>query len=69
MGLLVQSCAIENFDTTTQTCSAPVWSDYPAFLPPLPVSDGLVVSGYMLTPLALAWSWKAIRRYIWTRGV
>jgi len=67
--MLVQSCAIENFDAATQTCSAPVWSDYPAFLPPLPVSDGLVVASAMLTPMALAWAYKAIRRFIWTKGV
>lgn len=66
--MLVQGCALDDFDASTGTCAAPVWIDQPGLLPPLPVEQGLLVSGAMITVVAGAWSLKYVRRFIWPRA-
>lgn len=61
---IVRACAVGNFDPATQTCAVEVWIDQPGLIPPLPVEQGLEVSGGMFGVCALAWSFKAVRRFI-----
>ena len=55
---------VDNGDGTFGACLQTQWVDQLGLLPPLPAESGLVVSGMMLTACAIAWGYKAIRRYI-----
>ena len=61
---LVRACAVQDFDVATGTCAHEVWMDSPGVLPPLPASDGLLLSGYMIGVCSLAWSFKFLRRFL-----
>lgn len=63
---LVLTCAAQDFDVSTGVCSHQVWIDSPTVLPPLSVSDGLVLSSAILGLWAIAFGLRFIRRFIWS---
>ena len=66
--MLVQACPLDQYDTATGTCAAPIWIEQPGLLPPLPVEQGLLVSGAMISVVAGAWGLKLVRRFIWPKA-
>lgn len=58
----------QDFDSNASACLQEMWVEQPGLLPPLPVDQGLVISGAMITACAIAWSLKAVRRFIWPRA-
>ncbi|WDL16003.1 hypothetical protein [Xanthomonas campestris] len=56
--------ACVEYDTTTNACITQAWMDQPGLIPPLPVEQGLLLSGYMVTIAMSAWGFKALRRFL-----
>lgn len=66
--VIVYGCRVENFDASTQTCTVPEWVMQPGLLPPLPVAQGLAVSGAIITVVATAAALRMVRRQIWAKA-
>jgi len=52
------------YDAAGNTCTVQAWVDQPGLLPPLPVAQGLQLSGLMVAIAASAWGFKAVRRFL-----
>lgn len=55
-------CKAEDFDATAQTCSAPFYGPAPSFLPPLGVTDALVISASIAGCWGVGYMIKMARR-------
>lgn len=62
--MLVQACATVDYDAAHHVCANPQWIDFPALIPPLPVDQGLMISGVIISIHAVAWGYKYVRRYL-----
>lgn len=61
----MKTIACVSWNETTQTCEAQAWVEYPTVLPPLSVSDALVLSGKIAFVWVIAWTFRFVARFIW----
>lgn len=59
---LQQFCESANFDTATQTCSAPYWAHAFGGVPPLSIEDAMLIGSATWGLWALAWILRPIVR-------
>lgn len=53
-----------DWDSTTETCSAQAWIEWPGVIPPLPAEQGMQISGLMISIVVAAWGFKFLRRFL-----
>ncbi|WP_199099481.1 hypothetical protein [Dyella sp. ASV21] len=59
---LIATCAPENIDTATLTCSHLEWVNYAGGLPPLSAADGAVISGAIAAVWAVGYLVRISRK-------
>lgn len=60
----MQVLACVEFASDGETCLTQAWVEQPGLLPPLPVAQGLQLSGLMISVVMGAWGWRVVRRYL-----
>lgn len=64
--MLTLTCSLEDFDTSTQTCSDPVWVSAAGSIPPLSAADGALLATAVITlwcvGAAFRWARKSMVR-------